>query len=64
MEHHFINTDTLPPTLTVPEVGQFLRIGRNNAYQLVRCGKIRSLKIGRQIRVSKKAVLDYLEGAD
>ncbi len=52
--------DDLPLTLTVEEVGQVLRIGRNNTYDLIRCGKIRSIKIGKQIRVTKEALEDYI----
>ena len=60
--HHYpsYTEENLPATLTVPEVSEFLRIGRNSAYQLIRCGKIRSLKIGRQLRIPRQALLDYL----
>ncbi len=37
-----------------------LGIGRNTAYELVRSGQIRSVRIGRQIRVPKEAVINYL----
>lgn len=46
--------------MTVDEVAQVLRIGRNNAYELVRCGEIRSIKVGRYIRVPKESLVDYL----
>ena len=46
--------------LTVSELAQMLRIGRNNAYELVRAGIIPSIKIGRQIRISKQAVCEYI----
>ena len=39
-----------------------LDIGRNTAYELVRSGKIRSIKVGRQIRVPRDAVVDFLQG--
>lgn len=67
MEHHCYlgyTEDNLPLTLSVPEVSEILRIGRNSAYRLVRCGKIRSLKIGRQLRIPRQALLDYLAGSD
>ena len=35
-------------------------MGRNTAYDLVRCGKLRSIKVGKQIRIPKQALLDYL----
>ena len=56
-----LNYDELPLALTVNEVSDVLRIGRNTVYDLVRCGKISSIKIGRQLRVPKSALQAYLE---
>ena len=47
-------------TLTVEEAGQILRVGRNTAYDLVRCGKLPSVRVGKQIRIPRQALLDYL----
>ena len=47
-------------TLTVEEAGQILRVGRNTAYELVRCGKLPSVRVGKQIRIPRQALLDYL----
>lgn len=52
--------DDLPLTLRVEELIPVLGIGRNTAYELVRSGQIRSIRIGRQLRVPKDAVLDFL----
>lgn len=52
--------DELPLLLTVEEAGKVLRIGRNTIYELVRCGQIRSVKVGRQLRITKQALLEYL----
>ncbi len=63
-----MNTKTAPEalevpaerkTLTVPEVGKALGIGRNQAYEAVRKGLIPSLKIGKRLLVPK-AALDRL----
>ena len=48
--------------LTVPELAIELRIGRNAAYKMVRNGLIRSVKIGKAIRVPRKALEDFLSG--
>lgn len=48
-------------TLRVEDLMSLLGIGRNTAYHLVRSGEIRSIKIGRQIRIPRQALLDYLE---
>ena len=53
--------DELPLFLTVAEASQVLRIGRNIVYELVRCGQLPSVKLGRQIRISKKALLDFMD---
>lgn len=55
--------DELPVALTVPEVSRLLRVGKNRGYELVRCGAIQSIRIGRRIRVPRQAVLDFLSGA-
>ena len=52
-------TNTL---LTVSELARELRIGRNTAYTFVRSGQIRSIKIGRTIRVPRTALEDFLAG--
>ena len=56
--------DDLPLTLRVEDLMPILDIGRNTAYELVRSGKIRSVRIGRQLRVPKQALIDYLSDAD
>lgn len=52
------NTDDLPLVLTVSEVSDILDIGKNTAYDLIRSGTIKSFRAGRQIRVSKSALLE------
>lgn len=46
--------------IRVDELAKILSIGRNTAYELVRSGKIRSVKIGRTYRIPLTAVEDYL----
>jgi len=52
--------DDLPLTLRMEDLMPILGIGRNTAYKLVRSGQIRNVRIGRQLRVPKDAVLDFL----
>lgn len=49
--------------LKVEELAVILAIGRNSAYELVRSGKIRSVKVGRTYRIPKSAVEEYLNTA-
>lgn len=64
MNRNYINSlDELPLALTVQEAGEALRVGRNTAYDLVRCGRLRSVRVGRQLRVPRDALIEFLEGA-
>ncbi|MCA3748993.1 MAG: helix-turn-helix domain-containing protein [Rubrobacter sp.] len=47
--------------LKVPEVAEVLRIARSRAYELVADGEIPAVKIGRSVRVSRKALYRWLE---
>ena len=61
LETKYRSFDDLPLTLRVEDLMPILGIGRNTAYELVRSGQIRSIKIGRQIRIPKDAVVEYLK---
>lgn len=52
---------TLPVVLTVEEVARLLRISRGAAYQAARRGELPGVRrVGRTLRVSRDAVLDWL----
>ena len=53
--------NTIPDIMSVEEMRSILKIGRNKAYALVGDGKIKSLKIGRTIRIPKRYVIDFIE---
>ena len=55
--------DEMPLVLRVEDLTQILHIGRNTAYELVRSGQIRCLRIGgKTIRIPRDAVLDFING--
>ena len=60
MENKYRSFDELPLTLWVEDLMPILGIGRNTAYKLVRSGQIRSIRIGRQLRIPKAVVQEYL----
>lgn len=60
MENKYCNLQDLPMTLRVEELMPILGIGRNTAYELIRIGQIRSVRIGRQIRIPRDALLEFL----
>ena len=41
----------IPMVFSVPELARILQIGRNSAYELVKSGQIRSIHIGKNIRI-------------
>ena len=62
MENKYRSFDDLPLTLRVEDLMPVLDIGRNTAYELVRSGQIRSIRIGRQLRIPRDAVVEFLYG--
>ena len=60
MGTNYRSLEDLPLTLTVEELMSILDIGRNTAYELVRSGKIRGIRVGKQIRIPKEEVQRFL----
>ena len=60
MSSNYHSFDELPLTLRVEDLMPILGIGRNTAYERVRSKQIYSVKIGRQLRIPKQALIDYL----
>ncbi len=60
MGSNYHSFDDLPLTLQVEDLMPILGIGRNTAYALVRSGQIKSIRIGRKIRIPKAEVLAFL----
>jgi len=48
--------------ITVEELCEILKIGKNGAYELLSSGQIRALRIGRIWKTSKKAVEEFMIG--
>lgn len=55
--------DNYNDVLTVKELKEVLRIGFNKVYELLKDGKIKSLRVGNKIIIPKSAVLEYLQSA-
>lgn len=56
----YTSYDDLPLTLRVENLMPILGIGRNTVYELVKSGQIKSIKVGRQIRIRKDALMEFL----
>lgn len=52
--------EKFPDILTVKQIQDILSIGRSKAYSLLHSGELKYITIGRQIRIPKKFLLDYL----
>ena len=59
-KNKYKSLDDLPLVMKVDDLMPILNIGRNLANELVRRGQIRSIRVGRKIRVPKEAVAEYL----
>lgn len=55
--HH----EEFPAVLKVEDLMDILEIGRNSAYDLVRSGRIKSIRIGRKIRITRDALAAFLQ---
>lgn len=49
--------------LTVVDVADVLRTTKQNVYKMIRSGVIRSVKVGREYRIPKLYLLEFLQGA-
>lgn len=52
--------DSYPDVVSVEEIQQMLRIGKNAVYQLLKDGTIKSIKAGKRYVVPKKYIIDFL----
>lgn len=53
-------TETLPQLFTVREVAERLRLSRSKVYELINLRELRTIKIGRCVRVPEAAVRELL----
>lgn len=60
MSQTYYTPDDLPLILRIEDLMNVLDIGRNTAYELVRSGRVQSIRVGSQIRIPKHAVLKFL----
>lgn len=63
MEHNSLHqNENRPRALKVEEMAQILSISRNSAYELVRSGRIRAIRVGRIYRIHESAMDEFLDG--
>ena len=57
----FCSIEQLPLFLTVEETAEILGLGRSKAYDLVRCGRIKNVQLGKQYRIPKSVIQELLD---
>ena len=50
----------LPLVLNVAGAAKLLHLGIGKCYDLVRCGRLRSIKVGKKILIPQTAVFEFL----
>ena len=58
---NYTTYEQLPLVLSIEQLMKVLGIGRNSAYDLVRCGQIPSIRVGNKIRIPKEAVVSFIQ---
>ena len=54
------SVDELPLNLTVEDLMPILGIGRSAAYELARSERIKTIRVGRKIRIAKHELLQFM----
>ena len=54
----------LPDALTAADVADVLRVNIKTVYKLIQSGKLKSIRVGREYRIAKKALADYLRSSE
>ena len=50
--------------LTVQEAAKMIGISKPSMYEIVRAGKVRTVKIGKKILISRQSLLDWIRKGD
>ena len=58
------SVDDRPLIRTVEGLAPILGVGKGTVYELVRCGRLKSLRIGTQIRILKQELIQFLGSSD
>lgn len=58
-----LEVEELPPILEVSDIQRYLKIGKNQAYDLCNSGQFHVVRVGRLIKVKREVFLMWLEGS-
>ena len=62
MDMKYQSLESLPLALSVDDLMDILNVGKNTAYSLVKSGQLRSIRLGRQLRIPRDALREFLQG--
>jgi len=57
---NIIDITNLPPVLTAQQVASLCQCSPRHVYDLVQAGAIKGVKMGRIVRITRRAVLEFL----
>lgn len=52
-----------PDVITVDDLQKMLKIGRNSAYDILKAGLIKTVKVGKRYIIPKQSVINFLSTA-
>ncbi|MCQ2470728.1 MAG: helix-turn-helix domain-containing protein [Clostridia bacterium] len=52
-----------PDVVTVDDLQKMLKIGRNSAYDILKSGLIKTIKVGKRYIIPKQSVINFLATA-
>lgn len=62
VNHTLAMFEDYPDMLNVAELQKALHIGRNSVYRLIESNKIKTIRMGKIIRIPKPYLIDYVLG--
>lgn len=60
----YTTLEQVPVLLTIDDLLPILGIGKTKAYELIRSGHLKSIRVGRQIRIPKTALEEFLRESE
>lgn len=56
--------ENYPDVLTISDIVGILNIGKNSAYKLIQTNRLHHIRVGRNIRIPKQSLKEYLLNND
>lgn len=58
------NLRSYPDALTVADVAEILQVSTKTVYNKIKTGKLFSVRLGRENRISKSSLMNYMQTAE